>query len=121
VSGDVLVGSRRFQLDGSGVRIHLWGDQSWAGPWSWAAGRLDDGTSFTAAGDDALTGVVADAGPEGLLRTASVRAGSTVELSAATVAHAPVLVPGPGRLDRVFCRYSAPDGRQGHGWAERLL
>jgi hypothetical protein len=125
VSGDVLVGPRRFQLAGSGVRIHLWGRRSWAGPWSWAAGRLDDGTSFTAVGDDALTGVVVggSGAPDGLLRSASVRASGApaVELSATALAHAPVLVPGPGRLDRAFCRYETPDGRHGYGWAERLV
>jgi hypothetical protein len=125
VHGDVLVGARRFQLDGSGTRLHLWGDREWvdAPPWSWAAGRLDDGTSFTAVGDDV---VVADA-PDGLLRTATVHGPDGLELAATAVAHAPVLVPAGGggrraaRLARALCRYSTADGRRGHGWAERLV
>ena len=142
VSGDVLVGARRFQLDGSGLRIHQWGPRAWIPPWAWAAGRLDDATSFLAVGGGALTGVAVDARAEGLLRSARLQASSSVpggggagggagaggagagevlELSATAVAHAPVRVPGPGRLDRIFCRYDAPDGRHGYGWAERLV
>ncbi len=34
------------------------------------------------------------------------------------VAHAPVLIPGAGRLARALCRYEAAGGASGHGWAE---
>jgi len=125
VHGDVLVGARRFRLDGGGTRIHVWGDRNWAAPWSWAAGRLDDGPSFLAAGGD----VIADGTDDGLLRTATVRGPDGLDLSATAVAHAPVLVPvgggpggpGTGRLARALCRYSTADGRQGYGWAERMV
>jgi hypothetical protein len=102
--GDVLVGRERFQLDGSGLRIHLWGERDWAGPWAWAA----DGTGLVATGD----GVQADVGPDGLLETARVG-----QLTAVAQAHAPVLLPAGGRLDRAFCRY---DPAGGFGWVERL-
>jgi hypothetical protein len=104
VHGDVLVGAERFELDGSGMRLHLWGDERGAG---WAAGRLDDGTTF------AVPDVKADCDERGLLR--SVVAG---QVAGAAVAAAPVLVPGTGRLARALCRYESPDGRSGHGWAE---
>ena len=115
VHGDVLVGDRRFALDGSGVRIHLWGDPDLTTRRSWAAGRLDDGSTFLAAGDD--VDVAADDRADGLLAAATL---PSLGLSAAAVAHAPVLVPGLGRLARALCRYDADDGRSGYGWAEQL-
>jgi len=107
VHGDVLVGAERFSLDGAGSRLHLWGDQPRTSPDGWAGGRLDDGTAFLAA-DPSV-----DCHDDGRLRT--VVAG---ELTASAAAHAPVLVPGAGRLARALCRYEDPDGRPGHGWAE---
>jgi len=107
VHGDVLVGAERFALDGSGVRLHQWGPARRAEPGGWAGGRLDDGSSF------ATPAIDVRADHHGLLR--SVAAG---ELDATAVAHAPVLVPGAGRLARALCRYEAADGRTGHGWAE---
>jgi hypothetical protein len=119
VSGDLLVGASRFQLDCRGVRVHLWGQRDWAAPWAWAAGALSDGASFTAA--DA--GVVAEVGDDGLLRGGAVSAGAGLTVEATAVAHAPVLVPGPCRLARALCRYddAAAGGRHGYGWAERLV
>ena len=104
VHGDVLVGAERFELDGSGMRLHLWGDDQRRG---WAAGRLDDGTSF------AVPDIRAECDGDGLLR--SVVAG---EVTGTAMAAAPVLVPGAGRLARALCRYQSPSGGQGHGWAE---
>ena len=54
----------------------------------------------------------ADVGPDGLLRTARVG-----QRTAVALAHAPVLLPAGGRLDRAFCRY---DPAGGFGWVERL-
>ena len=104
VHGVVLVGAEHFELDGSGMRLHLWGD---ALPGGWAAGRLGDGRSF------AVAGVEADCDDDGLLRT--VAAG---DVTGTAVAAAPVLIPGAGRLARALCRYESSDGHQGHGWAE---
>ena len=107
VHGDVLVGARRFALDGAGTRVHLWGDAPRTAPSGWAAGRLDDGTAFLTV-DPAV-----EVDDRGLLRTVS-----PTGLAGAPIAHAPVLVPGAGRLARALCRYEAGDGRVGHGWAE---
>jgi hypothetical protein len=107
VHGDVLVGAERFALDGSGLRLHQWGEARRAVPGGWAAGRLDDGTAF--AGTEVHVGT----DENGLLRTAA-----SGGVAATALAHAPVLLPGAGRLARALCRYEAGDGRSGHGWAE---
>jgi len=116
VHGDVLVGVERFQLDGSGMRAHLWGVQEWREPMWWAAGRLDEGTSFATGGEG---GGPIDVDGDGLLRTGVFQTAGA-DLTAAAIAHAPVLVPGGGRLARALCRYDATDGRHGFGWAERF-
>ena len=112
VHGDVLVGAERFALDGSGRRVHLWGDEPRSEAAGWAGGRLDDGTTFT------VTDPAVECHADGRLRSASVVAGDpSLTATATAVAHAPVLVPGAGRLARALCRYEAGD-RRGHGWAE---
>jgi hypothetical protein len=105
VHGDVLVGAARFALDGTGMRLHRWGDEPRREPSGWAAGRFEDGTAL------ASTDVEVDCDPSGLLRT--VTAG---EIAGRAVAAAPVLVPGSGRLARALFRYDAP--RPGYGWGE---
>jgi hypothetical protein len=105
--GDVLVGSERFQLDGSGLRLHLWGEADRKRPSGWAAGRLDDGASF------ATTEVEVDCDEHGLVRSASLG-----HVTATALAHAPVLAPGSGRMARALCRYEGAAGSRGHGWAE---
>lgn len=112
VHGDVLVGARRYALEGTGTRLHRWGDEPWSAPGGWAAGRLDDTTAFAVTD---LT-VDADVDRESLFRSASLVAGGT-EVTAAPLALAPVLLPGRGRLARALCRYESRSGR-GHGWAE---
>jgi hypothetical protein len=111
VSGDVLVGAERFSLDGSGTRVHRWGDRPWSAASGWAGGRLDDGTVF------AVADPRVDCDPEGLIRSVVVEVGG-VEVTGVVVAHAPVLVPGAGRLARALCRYTSAAGPTGHGWAE---
>jgi hypothetical protein len=98
VHGDVLVGAERFALDGTGTRVHLWGDPGRSSPAGWAAGPgfLDAAPTVDCDGDGLIRAVVAGG-----------RAGTAV-------AQAPVLVPGAGRLARALCRYD--DG--GFGWAE---
>ncbi|HEX3621370.1 MAG TPA: hypothetical protein VHT97_03545 [Acidimicrobiales bacterium] len=126
VSGDLLVGTRRVQLDCTGVRAHLWGDRDWGAPSSWAAGVLADGTAFSATGPSGDASLAVDA--DGLLVSGEIRTPASdgsdgsdgPDLSATALAHAPVLVPGRGRLARALCRYDAADGRRGFGWAERL-
>lgn len=112
VSGDVLVGARKFSLDGSGTRVHQWGDRPRSATSGWAAGRLGDGTVFAVA-DPAV-----DCDGQGLLRSVTFPV-DDVDITGVAVAHAPVLVPGAGRLARALCRYTTADGGPaGHGWAE---
>jgi hypothetical protein len=97
VHGDVLVGAERFALDGTGTRVHTWGDRSRARPTGWAAG-----------GGFLVVDPPVDCHGDGrLLSITGERAGEAV-------AHAPVLIPGAGRLARALMRYS--DGS--YGWAE---
>lgn len=116
VHGDVLVGAERFRLDGGGVRTHHWGDRQWNESTWWASGRLDDGTPFGAGGVD--EGPIA-VGGNGLLRSGALHADG-LDLTATAVAHAPVLIPGAGGMERALCRYETDDGRHGFGWAERF-
>ena len=101
VHGDVLVGAERFQLDGTGTRLHLWGDAGRGRSSGWAAGP-----SFLRADVEVALG------PSGLLR--SVRSS---DVTGEALAAAPVSVPGAGRLARALCRYSSGE----HGWAEWFL
>jgi hypothetical protein len=144
VHGEVLVGAERYEIDGYGQRDHSWGVRDWwSYGWSWTAGRLDDGTRFHAVdvrlGDDALygTGYVQDPGgtmaavttvahttaldADGLPEQATWQVGD-LALDIEPVAFSPVLLTAPdGRLSRfprAWCRFTAPDGRTGHGWTE---
>ena len=144
VHGEVLVGSETIAVDGWGQRDHSWGVRDWwSMAWSWTAGRLDDGTRFhgTAVhvGDVELygtgyvqdpqgamvgtdrTGYTADLDPEGLPTGGAYRIGD-LDLRIEPIAFAPVLlVADDGRVSRfprAWCRFTATDGRTGHGWTE---
>lgn len=144
VHGEVLVGDERIELDGHGQRDHSWGVRDWwSYGWSWTAGRLDDGTRFhgvdVALGDLALygTGYVTD--PAGAIQgTSSVASGVVLgraglpdtgtwrvdglDLVVEPVAFSPVLLTADdgrtSRFPRAWCRFTAADGRTGHGWTE---
>lgn len=144
VHGEVLVGAERIEIDGHGQRDHSWGVRDWwSYGWSWTAGRLDDGTRFHGVdvrlGGEALygTGYVQPPGgamagvastaneavldAEGLPTEASWRVGD-LELAIEPVSFSPVLLTAAdGRLSRfprAWCRFTAEDGRTGHGWTE---
>jgi hypothetical protein len=93
VTGEVLVGDERLDLDVCGYRSHSWGIHDWSAPE--ASGIFDDGTWFA---------------------TRSRPVDSEV------AAVAPLLLEGPDgrqtRLTRALCRYRRADGRHGAGWAE---
>lgn len=144
VHGELLVGDERLEIDGHGQRDHSWGVRDWwSYGWSWTAGRLDDGTRFH--GVDVVldgaplygTGYVA--GPDGPLAgtdrthhtavlgdhglpTAGTWAVDGLELTVEPVAFAPVLLVADdgatSRFPRAWCRFTAADGRGGHGWTE---
>lgn len=144
VHGEVLVGAERIEVDGHGQRDHSWGVRDWwSYGWSWTAGRLDDGTRFhgvdVVLADTALygTGYVADPGGtmagtdvvdhgttldrHGLPTAGTWRVGE-LDLRVDPVAFSPVLLTSPegrtSRFPRAWCRFTAPDGRQGQGWTE---
>lgn len=144
VHGEVLVGQERVEVDGHGQRDHSWGVRDWwSYGWSWTAGRLDDGTRFhgvdVALGDVALYGTgyvtdpagsirgtdsvanTADLGGDGLPRAGTWRV-ADLGLQVEPVAFAPVLLTAEDgrttRFPRAWCRFTAPDGRAGHGWTE---
>lgn len=144
VHGQVLVGSETIEVDGFGQRDHSWGVRDWwSMAWSWTAGRLDDGTRFhgtsvdldgtpiygtgyVQAPGEALIGTAQvrrreDLGPAGLPRAASWQVGD-LELAVEPVAFAPVLLTGTdgrtSRFPRAWTRFTAGDGRTGHGWTE---
>jgi hypothetical protein len=144
VHGEVLVGTERIELDGFGQRDHSWGVRDWwSYEWSWTAGRLEDGTCFhgvdVVMGDAQLygTGYVQDpdqtmVGTGSTAHTAVTDAeGLTIEgtwnvgdlaLTVEPVAFSPVRLDSPdgrvSRFPRAWCRFTAADGRTGHGWTE---
>lgn len=144
VHGQVLVGNEELEIDGFGQRDHSWGTRDWwAIEWSWTAGRLDDGTRFhgtsVALGGEPVYGtgylqapegplvgtdsVARDQvlGPHGLPSSATWRV-ADLALTVEPVAFAPVGLVGPdgrmARFPRAWCRFTANDGRTGHGWTE---
>lgn len=144
VHGEVLLADETIAIDGWGQRDHSWGVRDWwSYEWSWAAGRLDDGTRWhgthVSVGGDQLYGTgylqapgaamigVDDVarsevlGPEGLPSSARWRVGD-LEMEIEPISFAPVLLEdGDGRssrFPRAWCRTTASDGRTGHGWVE---
>jgi len=145
VHGRVLIGTEEIEIDGWGQRDHSWGAARdwWTFGWCWSAGRLDDGTrwhsagAFTGAGDwgvayrldgDATefaefdqVGVAADVGREGLVDVATLVIGD-LTLTVEPLAWSPVLLVHPdgreARFPRALARFTAADGRSGHGWIE---
>ena len=145
VSGEVLVGDERIELDGIGQRDHSWGVRDWwQFDWLWTAGALEDGTRFHTA-DIRVPGLEAYApgyvqdpdgtrhqidacsseevlGRAGMPDGGRVRCGS-LELAIAPVAFSPVLLVDDlegrtSRFPRALCRFTAADGRTGTGWTE---
>jgi hypothetical protein len=148
VSGEVLVGHERIEVDGVGQRDHSWGVRDWwSSGWFRTAAVLEDGTRLHAThatGADAplaTTGCVQppggpllgthvvdhgqELGREGFPTSGwvAVDAGEAgLRLDVEPVAFAPVLLEAPdgrrSRLPRALCRFTAPDGRAGVGWSE---
>ncbi len=144
VHGEVLVGQERIAIDGHGQRDHSWGSRDWwSMAWSWTAGRLDDGTRFHGTAVDIggtpvygtgyVQGPAAELvgtdraersevlGAHGLPESARWQVGD-LALTVEPVAFSPVLLTAPdgrtSRFPRAWCRFTADDGRTGHGWTE---
>jgi hypothetical protein len=99
VHGEILLGARRLDFEGSGWWAHRWGAAPWQDDgWWWAGGVFADGAALTAGAGRPYP--VAD-----------------VEL--APVARVLVPLPGGRALARELCSWSAGD-RRGWGWRERL-
>lgn len=148
VTGEVLVGQERIEVDGPGQRDHSWGVRDWwTYGWCWSSAALDDGTrthGTHVALDGAqlyATGYVQPPGgtPQGVDAVARdqelgehgfpiagwVALGEgddALRLDVEPVAFAPVLLAAPdgrtSRFPRALCRYRAGDGRAGVGWTE---
>lgn len=148
VHGEVLVGDETIAFDGWGERDHSWGRRDWwSFPWTWSAGRLDDGTMWHASrpvidGIRYEPGFVLPAGGQSLRAIDGFTAGhddgpgdgpgglpsgdrlsvGDLELIVEARHHAPVRLDAPdgrvGRLARALSRYTAADGRTGAGWME---
>lgn len=144
VIGEVLVGDETFRVDCLGQRDHSWGSRDWWSiAWSWTSGWLDDGTRFHATAVDLDgahvygTGYVQPPGApmagtdvtvhteetdaEGLPTSGTWRI-ADLDLRVEPVAFAPVLLTAPdgriSRFPRAWTRFTAADGRTGHGWTE---
>jgi hypothetical protein len=148
VTGEVLVGQERIEVDGVGQRDHSWGVRDWwSYGWCWTSAALEDGTrvhATHATADDeplfAIGYVQPPGGPlqgthsvdrgqelgrEGLPTSGwvAVDAGEAgVRLDVEPVAFAPVGLHAPdgrvSRFPRALCRFTAADGRTGVGWTE---
>ena len=146
VHGEVLVGSRRLEIDAFGERDRAWGVRDfWSAGWHWSAFRLHDGETFMSLarpdrpGGEHATGYVAvegeDAHPlvwgevdatfgaEGLPTGARYRLEDDGLVDVEVLATVPVLIPRPeggaSRLPRALCRFRGASG-EGTGWAEWL-
>ncbi len=143
VHGEIMLADETIHVDGLGQRDHSWGERDWwSFEWSWTAGWLDDGTRFHGTSVDLdgqplfgtgyLQGPGGDVevddlartealGPAGLPDAATWRIGD-LDLAVEPIAFAPVeLVADDGRVSRfprAWCRFTASDGRTGHGWTE---
>jgi hypothetical protein len=144
VHGEILVGDERIAFDGTGQRDHSWGVRDWwQFGWCWSSGHLDDGLRFHGSdiripdqdigfgyaqgADGMLVGTNAVTATETLgagdLPTAGRISIGDLALGIEPLAFAPVLLVSSdgsrvSRFPRALCRFTAPDGRTGHGWTE---
>ena len=145
VHGRVMVGDDVIEVDGWGQRDHSWGAARdwWSMGWCWSAGRLDDGTRWHSAGaffpdnnwgvayrldpgsaefhESFEIDVTSELGREGLATRARLVIGE-LGLTVEPLAWSPVLLVHPdgreARFPRALARFTADDGRTGHGWIE---
>lgn len=127
VSGEVLLGEEVLTFDGWGNRSHTWGvGDWWTGPWTAAAGRLDDGTRWRwddrTGADGGLGRTVHDDGAgrrDGLPSRVDLSLGD-LELRNDVFHLSPVPLEAPdGRQARAvhaLCRTTTSDGRAGTAW-----
>ena len=145
VQGQILVGDERIEFDGWGQRDHSWGAARdwWAMPWSWTAGRLEDGERWHSAGGFSANNewgvgyelaagseefiesdrvqIDIDEGREGMPTGTRTRFGQ-FDIQFEPVAFSPVLLVHPdgreARFPRAMAKVTHADGRTGGGWIE---
>lgn len=137
VTGELLVGSAEIDLDATGWREHRWGPVSvWDSRWFDVAGRLDDGTTFSATvvdgdlaraiatidGEAVTVGAASEAsGAHGLPTGGRVQLGD-LEVGLDVVGVTPLevvdLEQRVARAPRAMCRCTTADGRTGRAWME---
>lgn len=119
VHGEVLLGSRRLEVDGRGWWAHRWGVPRWRDDgWWWAGGSFDDGTAV-AAGSLALAPDLNLSRPGAGPTSPALLVGGSAEVTLSPVAWAAVPLPGARALARALCSWSAGQNR-GWGWCEWL-
>ncbi|HEX2849319.1 MAG TPA: hypothetical protein VHN98_02145 [Acidimicrobiales bacterium] len=144
VTGEILVGDERIELDGTGQRDHSWGVRDWwERGWIWTAGRAGDdafhafctvpyggwGIGYVAH-DGALETVLDfeahvesdDEDPSTRFPRVTAMRFLGLDLTCTTRHLAPVRLESPegrvARFPRALCRFDAADGRSGYGWTE---
>ncbi len=143
VTGEVLVGQERIELDGPGQRDHSWGVRDWfAVGWMWSAFHLDDGTQIHAVGIPTMPGygvgyvqagdtidditslqMSEDVTANGLVTAAGMTISpGDLDLRVEPVAFGALRMDSPdGRVTlfpRAMARVRTGDGRFGTGWIE---
>jgi hypothetical protein len=146
VAGSLTIDGTTYPIVGQGQRDHSWAPRDWwTVDWCWFSGRLDDGTrvhgadiriapdlrpSFGYVQDDGGVHpidqdlvVEESLGAEQLPTAATIRCPPVgLDLAVEPIAFGPLLFVDPdGRVDRfprAMARYTAADGRVGHGWIE---
>jgi hypothetical protein len=145
VQGQILVGDERIEFDGWGQRDHSWGAARdwWAMPWSWTAGRLEDGERWHSAGgfspksewgvgyelpagsdefaESDQVQIDIEEGREGMPTGTRTRFGQ-FDVQFEPIAFSPVLLVHPdgreARFPRAMAKVTHADGRTGGGWIE---
>jgi len=143
VHGEIFIADETIAFVGHGQRDHSWGVRDWwQFGWCWTSGRLADGTRFHGSdiripnvdlgfgyvqppGGGVLVATSVDAeealGDHGFPSSGTIAIGDLV-LDVEPLAFAPVLLTAPdgrvSRFPRALCRFTAGDGRTGHGWTE---
>ena len=145
VHGEILVGDETIDFAGHGQRDHSWGVRDWwQFGWCWTAGRLGDGTRFHGSRHPhpepghRVRLHPAARWPRLRRRRHRRRRGGLGDHGFPTAGHVDIddlgldiehrsrsgrspLVGPEGRVSRfprALCRFTAADGRSGHGWTE---
>ena len=146
VRGTIRIGDEEFTVDCRGQRDHSWANRDWwSFEWCWFAGWYDDGTRIHGADirlnpDFRLSfgyrqehGEVVpveselvtaeDLGAYGMPTRGTIACpGASIDTVAEPIAFGPLLLVDPdgqrAHFNRAATKFTASDGRTGHGWIE---